>query len=176
MSAWTVIQHQELGGTQASITFSSIPATFTDLCLKFSVRGNRSANVDNIQLNINGQGVNTNLTTRFLYGDGSDKASATQVEVAGGIVGAASTTASTFGNGEIYIPNYAGSTNKSISVDVVMENNATYSLQLIGATLWSQTAAISSIALDPQFNDFVQYSSATLYGILKGSSGGVTVS
>jgi hypothetical protein len=75
-------------------------------------------------------------------------------------------TANTFGNGEIYIPNYAGSTQKSVSADAVAENNsATYIYSALNAGLWTGTAAITSIKLlIPSYN-FVQYSTAYLYGV-----------
>jgi hypothetical protein len=61
---------------------------------------------------------------------------------------------------------------------MVTENNATNANQGISAGLWSNNAAISSIRLfyTGSSNDIATGSSATLYGILKGSSGGVTVS
>jgi len=178
MSAWTVIAHTEVGsGGAANITFSSIPATYTDLLIVHSVRSTRSGfAVDNLQLNINGQGVNTNITTRILYGTGSSALSDTFNVAAGGLIPAADSTASTFGSGLVYIPNYTSSVAKSISTDAVQETNATGGHQAIVASLWNQTAAITSIALDPANGDCVQYSSATLYGITKGSSGGVVVS
>ena len=177
MSAWTVIAHTEVGsGGAANITFSSIPATYTDLVIKCSLRSTRTAtSVDNVLLNINSQGNSTNITNRYLGGDGSSAFSATG-GVDGGVSATNASTASTFGNNLIYIANYAGSTNKSISVDSVNENNATYALQVIAATLWSQTAAISSVSLVPANGSWTQYSSATLFGVTKGSSGGVTVS
>jgi hypothetical protein len=85
------------------------------------------------------------------------------------------TTANTFGSYQIYLPNYAGSTNKSMSSESVEENNSNTLYYLsIGAGLWSNTAAITSISILPG-SSWVQYSTATLYGITKGSSGGVTV-
>jgi hypothetical protein len=74
-------------------------------------------------------------------------------------------TANTFGNTDIYIPNYAGSANKSVSVDTVEENNGTTARALLGAILWSNTAAITALGLTPVSGSFVQYSTATLYGI-----------
>ena len=74
-------------------------------------------------------------------------------------------TANTFSNFSTYIPNYAGSNNKSYSVDGVTENNATASYQIMYAGLWSNTAAINQITLVPDTLNFVQYTTATLYGI-----------
>ena len=76
-------------------------------------------------------------------------------------------TANTFGNMEIYIPNYAGSSNKSVSVNQVGEDNAATAYATLLAGLWSNTAAITSIKLTPFSGgaSFVQYSTAYLYGV-----------
>jgi hypothetical protein len=80
----------------------------------------------------------------------------------------ASATASTFGSAQTYIPNYAGSTAKSGSSEGVSENNATTAVATMDAVLWSLTNAITSIKLLPfTGTNFVQYSTATLYGISK---------
>jgi hypothetical protein len=102
-----------------------------------------------------------------LFGNGSSASSGndTNMYITSSIVPSTS-TASTFSNAELYIPNYAGSNNKSSSVDGVSENNATASNMALTANLWSDTAAITSIKLTPAGGgNFVQYSTAYLYGI-----------
>jgi len=74
-------------------------------------------------------------------------------------------TASTFASGEMYIPNYAGSNSKSFSADSVQETNASLAYSYLMAGLWSNSSAITSIALTPFTGNFAQYSTATLYGI-----------
>jgi len=70
-----------------------------------------------------------------------------------------------FSNGSLYIPNYTSSNYKSASSDDVTENNATTAFQYLEAWLWSNTAAITSLTLQPNLGSFPQYSSASLYGI-----------
>jgi hypothetical protein len=118
----------------------------------------------------------SNLTGRSLFGNGSSTSSYAVTSGAFAYGPAATATASTFGNFSLYFPNYAGSTNKSYSTDGVGENNATEANQVITAGLWSQTTAINAIALYASSGNLAEYSSATLYGITKGSSGGVVVS
>ena len=169
----TVIEHIEVGsGGAASIVFDLIPDTYTDLYLVCSLRSSRAGNIDDI-IGCDINGSSANFTTRYLYGSGSSVTSGTSQFVF--FSTAASSTSNTFSNGELYIPNYAGSTNKSISVNNVSENNATGAYMNITAQLWAQTAAITSLTLVTN-HGFVQYSSATLFGITAGSSGGVTVS
>jgi hypothetical protein len=157
-------------GGAANITFSSIPATYTDLLVKISVRNSSGGAVASyIALN----GSTSNFSARYLYGSGSSTSSGTLARYIGSTKSDA--TANTFNSTDIYIPNYAGSTNKSYSVDNVDENNGTAADQNIIAGLWSDTAAITSIALTSATGDWVQYSTASLYGITKGD-GGATVS
>jgi hypothetical protein len=77
------------------------------------------------------------------------------------------TTANTFSNSEIYIPNYAGSASKSITGTSVTENNGTASNIYVNAGLWSNGAAISSLSFVSSGGNFAQHSTITLYGISK---------
>ena len=153
-------------GGAATITFSSIPATYTDLVLKLSARNTASLGATNSYTLWSLNGVTTNMSGRQLFGGGSSAGSNSYSSSFWGAINDGGTTASTFGNLEIYIPNYAGSTNKSVSVDGVEENNATAAFASMIAGLWSNTAAITSLTIQPQASgNFAQYSTATLYGI-----------
>jgi len=153
-------------GGAADITFSSIPATYTDLCILSSIRFDQSAD-NGLYFQFNGDTGN-NYSRRYLAGDGSSASSGSSTAQARGIggIGARSTaTASTFANSLCYIPNYTAAVNKSVSVDGVNENNATTADAMLWASLWSDTSAITSIKLYPNSGNIVQYSTATLYGI-----------
>jgi hypothetical protein len=153
-------------GSVATIDFSSIPSTYTDLVLKLSARSSASAINDYCYVQFNNAGYNSSV--RFLQGSGSGASSSSESTGYIGIVDGNTATSSTFSSNEIYIPNYAGSTNKSFSVDGAMENNATTSFMHLVAGLWSNTAAINRITLKlDASNNFLQYSTATLYGIKK---------
>jgi hypothetical protein len=151
-------------GGAASIDFTSIPATYTDLKLVFAIRTDRAgATVDAIGLKMNG--VATNQTMRILFGSGSSAGSQTDTTINTAVV-ASTATASVFGNGEFYLPNYSGSTNKSVSAESVNENNATTNFMYLVAGLWSQTTAINQLTLYSINSATIQqYSSASLYGI-----------
>ena len=150
-------------GGAASIGFSSIPSTYTDLVFVSSIR-NLDSNNGTAYIKINTS--TANFTYRHLYGSGSAAASGTGTNETG-VVNPNNYTASTFSNSSIYFPNYAGSTNKSFSSDSVNENNATTAYGVLMASLWSQTTAINAIELYPFSGNFAQYSTATLYGISK---------
>ena len=149
------------GGT-ATITFSNIPQGYTDLKIVYSTRdGDTGGSAVYVTFN----GLSTNRSMRLLQGTGSVANSSTWSLIYGrGNSG--DRTANTFSNGEIYIPNYTSSNNKSVSIDSVEENNATGAYAGLTAGLWSSTAAITSVTLSPSAGNFVQYTTATLYGIL----------
>ena len=168
----TLIQRIEVTNPagQASIEFTSIPATYTDLYLVFSLRDTSDTVAGLVTFNTSGG----TYTRRRLQGSGSTVMSDTAghdftINVAG-------FTANTFGSGAIYIPNYTSSNAKSYSSDSVSETNSTASYQRLNAGLWSGTSAITSVTMEPLVGSWVQYSSATVYGITAGSDGTTTVS
>lgn len=156
-------------GGAANIQFTSIPGTYTDLLVKLSTRSNRNDIIDAYGLRFNNDTGN-NYARLSLRGDGSSASSNSNTGSYGYIdafyMPAATATSSTFDNTEIYIPNYTGSNQKSISLDNVSERNATESYMTLAADRWTGTSAITSITfIVLNGTQFVQYSSATLYGI-----------
>lgn len=171
-----VIEHIEVtASSQASITFSSIPSTYTDLLVVCSFRGTRSSLFNMVGIEFNGSSAN--LSSRILQGDGSSVVSFSQTDLNDAASTGNTATSNTFGSTAFYIPNYAGSSAKSVSVDSVSENNGTTAYQTLTAGLWNSTSAINEVRLFVRagFN-ILQYSSATLYGITAGSDGTTTVS
>jgi hypothetical protein len=149
-------------GGAASIDFTSIASTYTDLVLKVSTRSNTAAALTAVNLSLNSS--TASFTAKFLLGTGSAAVSGSQARFTGH-ADAATATSNTFQNGEIYIPNYAGSNYKSYSADSVQEDNTTAAYASLIAGLWSNTAAITSVTLTPDAGSFVQYSTAYLYGV-----------
>ena len=153
-------------GGAASVTFSSIPQTYTDLLIFSSYRGAFSAPYDQLRINVNGT---NSWAWKGVYGDGASAGSETNsgqttTKVALGVGSTA--TANTFSNDCFYIPNYTSSNYKSISADSVGENNATTAYAGLFADLNSSTTAITSITLASQNGgNLLQYSSFYLYGI-----------
>ena len=177
-----LIESKTLVSAQTAIEFTSIPQTFTDLVAVCSLRSNRSAaNSENVGIRFNGS--TSGYSDRNLYGSGSGTLSLSQSGSYFNFLLYSSTTAgtsNTFGNAMVYIPNYTGSTNKSVGTDAVTESNSTASVQNIGAGLWSNTEAINSIRFFVGFAEFATElqagSTISLYGVLKGSDGIVTTS
>lgn len=153
-------------GGAATIDFQNIPGTYTDLLVKLSVRATNSGTDNQLRIQFNNNAVGNAFSGRFIQGSGSSVTSfsSTTGYIVGGF-NAATSTSSTFSNIEFYIPNYAGSNNKSSSVDSVMENNATTAYAEMNAILWSNTSAITSLTFLAPSANLAQYSTATLYGI-----------
>jgi hypothetical protein len=172
----TLIETKTLGTAAASIEFTSIPQDGTDLVIATSLRhtGNGFDNVASAVIRFNGSSTNFNFRSLFGTGNGGVASG----NAAAGFIGfepTATATSNTFGNTQIYVPNYTGSTNKSFSVDNVAENNGLTYMSIL-ALLWSNTSAITSLSINSDATSFAIGSSVSLYKITKGSSGGVVVS
>jgi hypothetical protein len=165
--SYTLIERKELTSTASSISFDNIPQFYTDLVVLVSGRGTR-AGFDRDDFFIKFNSVASGYSARLLQGNGASAASAadsSQAQITRMSMPAATATANTFGNATIYIPNYAGSTNKSVSIDSVTENNGTTAYQQIIAGIMANTEAISSITIVPEVSTIAAGSSISLYGI-----------
>ena len=161
MAAYNLIATTTVGsGGAANIEFSSIPQTFTDLKIVLSLRSVSFGTSVVVAFN----GSTASFTNKYLEGTGSAAQTGSSARYAALTTGT-DNTASVFSNCEIYIPNYAGSTNKSFSGEAVQETNATLSYMGLLANLWSNTASITQITFTHSTGNFAQYSSASLYGI-----------
>ena len=165
-----LIAKNVLTGTAADVTFSTIPATYDDLWLVCSIRSNRAALEAAMGLRVNGDTGN-NYSWRRLQGSGSAASSSSgssQSDIFIGAAAANTSTADTFSSLEIYIPNYAGSTNKSVSSTNCHETNGSQAFITAVAGLWSSGSAITSVTVrDADSANFIADSSFYLYGIKK---------
>lgn len=152
------------GGT-ATVTFSSISSSYTDLLLKASVRNTRSAGEAELRWTVNSSAVN--YGNRLLQGNGSTVSSSTTgtTYFYSGEINAATSTASVFGSTEIYIPNYASANYKQASSESLQGSKTSTAYQTLTQGLWSDTAAITSIAFYYSSGDWVEHSTFYLYGI-----------
>ena len=157
-------------GGAANIEFTSIPGTYTDLVLKMSLR--QSASSEGSQLGIRFNGSTSGYARLSSYGYGTSLSSnkATGETFARfGFAESSTYTSSIFGNYEMYIPDYASTTEfKVFKTDSVTESTA---VEVFGqgfwVGLWSNTSAITSILVSDlsTSTNFAQYSTAYLYGI-----------
>ena len=171
-NTFELISSVTLSTPASTIDFTSIPSTYTDLCLQFSIRATNSSSSraeDTVVLALNNDTTGGNYTMRYLRGDGSGAGSAVATGYAGAYAGefnGSTSTASTFTSGMVYLPNYAGSTNKSFSIDIVQEANQTTAYMQLHAGLWSNSSAINRLTFSNyNSNTFATYSTAYLYGV-----------
>jgi len=161
------ISKQTVGSAgAASVTFSNIPQTFTDLNLVFSARNSDATPVRDFRVQFNSDTA-ANYSNMEVYGiSGSAGSGSNTTNQIQGACNADTSTASVFTNISLYVPNYASSNYKSISIDNATENNSTSDAQLrLIASKWSNTAAITSIQITTNSGNYMQYSTFSLYGI-----------
>jgi hypothetical protein len=165
-STYTLIASNVLSTAAASVTFSAIPSTYTDLVFRVSVRN--SLTQEDMLLRINND--SSTLYSRVqVRGNGTSASSSinssqTSIKLENAVVGSGY-TANTFSNHEIYIPNYTVSQNRQISSFAVIENNATEAFQIAHAGLYRSSTAITQVDLIASSGTFVASSSFYLYGI-----------
>lgn len=152
-----------LTSSAASVSFTGIVGTYTDLIVLISARNTGSSTNLNVKFN---DTFTTDSSTN-ITGVGSTAASTNTQgrSLAGGLTISTDTT-NTFTNAELYIPNYAGSTNKVVSATSVRENNsATVNIVNAQAFLYQTTTAISRIDFIPGSGNIDAGSRFDLYGI-----------
>lgn len=150
-------------GGAATISFTDIPQTYTDLVIKLSSRAASATN--NYKLTVN-DGDGTSIS---LYGGSGIQSSFTATSLTGLTI-TSGFTANYYSNGEWYIPNYASNTNsKSLQADEVQENNSASSgstYMYLTSGVVANIAPITKLTLTPNGGiSFAQHTTATLYGI-----------
>ena len=165
---YILLETIELTQSAASVIFDNLPASgYTDLKVVISGRSSRSNPTDTLFMKING--TSTTYANRRIYGfastAGSDNYASTSGMDVGGITGNTA-TANTYSSQEVYVPNYTSSSYKTISYDGVSENNSSSGNFLVmQATLWSNTAAITSLTFQADVGNLMSGSTFSLYGV-----------
>lgn len=169
-NTYILIEAKTLSTGTPSVTFSSIPSTYTDLKLVYSGRNDASTSVEGQDSWFYFNGAESNRDSKVLYGTGSSSANTTTINEASVFrllrtLNPSNYTSSTFSNTEVYVPNYLSSNYKSFSVDGAIENNATEAGLSFTAGIWNSTAAITSITIGAVNGNLVSGTTAYLYGI-----------
>lgn len=167
--AYESIQTVTVGsGGAASMDFTSIPGTFQHLQVRLIGRTNRAALRESMDLRLNGVQTSS-YAYHALLGDGATTqigAAASQSLIDSYDFAGATSTASIFGAAVIDILDYANtSKNKTVRIFGGADRNGAGIISVTSGLLMS-TDAITSITIFPaNGNNFVQYSTAALYGI-----------
>ena len=166
---YTPIASQTLGSAAASVTFSSISGTYTDLVLVAVARTNRADYDDIMGMQFNSDTA-TNYSTTILNGNGTTATSTRQTSVAyiTSRVGAASATAGVWTPVIFSIQNYSNTTTNKTALCRFNEPTSGGVDYGVGATvgLWRSTAAITTIVLKPIVGtNLIAGSTFSLFGI-----------
>lgn len=168
-NTYTLIASATASGSESTISFTSIPQTYTDLVLRVSYRGS-NAIAWNGNLTIRPNGANGTNNT-YLSGTGSAAASY-RVGQWYALIDSSSTytansagnTSNTFSSIEYYIPNYTVTQTRQVSGFSVGEQNATTAYLSVTANYYSSTTAITRLDLR-DLNTMGAGSTFYLYGI-----------
>ena len=151
-----------LSSAASTITFSSIPNTYTDLILVV----NLSYTAGGATLMRFNSDTGSNYSYTYIYGDGTSAASGRGVDRTSIVVDLASGFDTTqFAMFKANIFSYAGSTNKTVLLENSNDKNGSGSVER-SVRLWRNTNAITSISLTHSASTFTAGTTATLYGIL----------
>ncbi len=170
-SSYESISSQTLASNTATVTFSSIPATYASLQLRYIARSTTTGSTvgDNIFINLNSD-TGANYVYHQLLGDGATaSANAGTAETKLNFQNALprnTVTASIFGVGVLDLLDYASTTkNKTARIFYGTDTNSAEGKIYLASGLWINTAAVNSITLAPQSNSFLSGSTFALYGI-----------
>jgi hypothetical protein len=167
-ATYDAIATTTLGSNQASVTFSGITGSFTDLVIVMVARSDRASTNDILRIGFNSDTSAANYSATNIAADTGAGTAYSNRYTRGSYYGpifpglpAASHTAGVFGNVLVSINNYSNTT-----------TNKTYlargnPMVDVGASvgLWNNTAAISSIVISAAFGNLISGSTFTLYGI-----------
>ena len=164
-STYTPIATNTLGSDTATVTFSSIPSTYTDLRIVVSSRctgAQNSSGIDALAYYNSDQAANYSQTQ--IYGNGTTAGSNRNTGVTYSYVGITSNSSNndwpTF---SFDIMNYS---NTSIYKSTLASSNSANASTSRRVTLWRSTSAITSITLYCELSlSFKAGSTFTLYGI-----------
>jgi hypothetical protein len=170
-STFTLITSYAVTGASTSvIDLTSIPSTYTDLCLKLSIRHDTAGGEDTPYIRFNNDSA-SNYDQVFGSARGSGVPSSSSGSTNSfwiGTVAGAGDTSGSFSSIDIYIPNYAGTTyyktvdSKSVTEGMV---GSLYTRNFGGH--WKSTSAINriTVGITSAGYKFVVGSTAYLYGI-----------
>lgn len=170
---YKAIASTTLTTTSSAVTFSSIPATYTDLMLVVSARTDRAGGTynDSMRGTFNSDTTNANYIGTNLYANAGTMYSynITAREIGYALLPSSGSTANFFGVCYLYFPNYTATSAKSVFVHGSQVNISTTNYHLgTQGFRWSGTSAISTIEISTSTgSSYVANSCFDLYGILK---------
>jgi len=183
-TARVVVDSEEITASQPTMQFDSVPDNYFGLAIRYIARCDAAAVNVRLQLQFNGDGganyhgstVDRNLNSAVVPPGGPGPVGWNSVQQnhninsipVGEVPGTGATQAYTAGAGVIEIPGYTNTTFSKIvtskgtcELDLTLDNQL---FDVLGAGHWNNTAAVTSITLQPATGNFVAGSRAVLYG------------
>lgn len=164
----TLIQALTSMSGSTTVSFTSIPQTYTDLLIVLNARAN-GYNGSEIYLKFNDS--TTSYASKFLWKDGntlslvSSTLGISTSIFAGIITGSTQGGSNSYGSGQIYIYRYTDAVTKYCNADIASERSSTSDTwYTMSSGSWSNNAAITKIDIVCS-HTFLGTSSAYLYGI-----------
>jgi hypothetical protein len=145
-NTYEAIATQTLGSAAASVTFSSIPGTYTDLVVACSLPANgTSNNSDGFRFQLNGD-TGTNYSATWLTNSGASPVSSRESGATKGRVGNISQTTNDVGTAIVQFLNYSNSTTYKTVLGRSGNLNSNADSNVFAAvSMWRSTAAINQI-------------------------------
>ena len=153
------------GSSTSTVTFSSIPSTYTDLVLVCFVRGTYAGGGSVTLLNYFNNDTTALYSNTQLQGNGSTASSSRQSGQNFGRLGeiaSANTTAGVFSVVTSHIQNYSNTT--TFKTNLVRHGNSALNTQA-WVNLYRSTSAVTRLDIQCSATDIAAGSSFTLYGI-----------
>lgn len=159
-NTYTLIEAKTLTSSTATVDFTSIPQTYTDLLVKVSAKSNRTSYSDML---IRFNSDNTTYYNKRWWGDsgstGHDQSEHTNFA-------GTNTGSYQFCNAEYYIPDYTSARNKNWTVYTVSAlDHANQAFTTAGSGSWDGATAITSLQIIDNASTFQADSTFYLYGI-----------
>lgn len=163
-------------GGASTVTFSSIPSTYTHLQVRYIARSNRATSNDGLILSINSDTTSSNYACHGLFGDGTSASAFAETSSAPNTfngmkvstITGSTGLSSSFASGVVDILDYTN-TSKNTTVRTLYgfdTNGSPYQEVGINSGLWLNTAAITSIRFNTYGGTaFPQYTQFALYGV-----------
>lgn len=159
-----------LGGSAATIDITGISATYAHLMVSIYARGDTAANIVSAFIECNGDAA-ANYDYQFLTGSAAAITAGEGFAATGMYVGsypANTAGANLFSSAEVFIPNYAGSTNNKQIVTISSYKAGTTTgllgVQILGGS-WRSNAAINRVTVYPGTGNFVAGTRVTIHAL-----------
>jgi hypothetical protein len=154
-STYEKIATTTLGSAQATVTFSSISGSYTDIVV---IINGVCSNSGELRITLNSD-TGSNYSFTQLYGDGSSAVTARDSNRTTGRLSSARTV------DNVTIANFQNYSNNTTYKTIITRESPAGSLVQAFVSLWRSTAAITNIVFFPETGTFNSNTTFTLYGI-----------